>query len=471
MSAFPSPNSDVVVNPFPDGQRITLPANEEIKGKLGAYGIKVADRIKLLISEGRISKFFCDFLDHPNNYMIYTKDILIDGEHGHLFPSSLRECSCLNSGNFNRFENTRRTDCEMSMINFCLEEIPPEDLSTLRYLSIGAGELLQDFMNIGKLLRAGYKRIDVVLVDPDYHNDYDTEFYQMNPASAEQHREKNQVLQADFMGVLTPYAIEQNAELIVTFKPSVRHVEGLFHIVQAIDFDDLIDALDDVIFAYDLLDDKGRCFLAFDKYDVEFNKIKSVSKKVFYNQGFDLITISLREEVLRINKEEIHVAFMSSNLNLRQWIEILPSIAQAPCVKRVHLTIPFPKEKRDYLPEADKIKPRFSEESIQKFLSRYFDIDVKVSFIESIDKIKEVPQSFDIITQLFIRDFTHTLKRQIFELKEHQSESCLFFALQGHDENCQLEWDAIWSWNNQRGMEFIGNSTDGDKEQVRSLMS
>ena len=119
-------------------------------------------------STGKTAQYLFRFYN-PKDYLI-ANECSITGHRVWLFPR-LNECSCCNSRNFNRFLNTRRQEIEDKMILDVTTQFPLNTNEPIRYLGFGAGGLLQDFINIGKLMRVGYKQIDVVLLDPKFIRD------------------------------------------------------------------------------------------------------------------------------------------------------------------------------------------------------------------------------------------------------------------------------------------------------------
>jgi len=73
------------------------------------------------------------------------------------------ECSC---EHYNRFETEKRDKLERKLIDSLAKNSPDKERQ-IRLLSLGSGELLQDWILIGKLLREGFKDISIYFIEPD----------------------------------------------------------------------------------------------------------------------------------------------------------------------------------------------------------------------------------------------------------------------------------------------------------------
>lgn len=111
---------------------------------------------------GLVKEFLFEVLSHDLDY-IHGADTW-GTPHNEFSPLNLEECACANSA-YDRLLTDRRYDFEQEFLQH-IESTLPNKSETVRVLSLGSGELLQDWKMIGLLLKEGYNNIDWVLVDP-----------------------------------------------------------------------------------------------------------------------------------------------------------------------------------------------------------------------------------------------------------------------------------------------------------------
>jgi hypothetical protein len=263
-------------------------------------------RVEMSVSEGVASALLFQFIEDPKRELVLWRE-WSGSMRTYLYPS-LYECSCAIVGKFNRFNNSRRADLEARMLQD-FENFPKT--KKLRYLSLGAGGALQDFINTGKLMKAGFRDLDIVLVDPFYDSG---------------HRRNIE----DQMSFLMAAAKELKIALNMTYISSVDKAEGDFHIIQAIDFDDFSEAFADLMRSHTFLDKEGKFYLAYSDYDLIFDQKKCISVQ-FHNETpaakkvFDEIEGHLSEAV---KKEHLELAFLCDEGRLTQWLKFLPILSK-----------------------------------------------------------------------------------------------------------------------------------------------
>lgn len=453
MSARPI-DSQIFQNPFPNGQMANV-LDEEAHLKIEQYAQQLFARFAQAADEHRAAQTLYGFLENPKEFLIVEDHFMI-GLNTYLFPF-LSECACVNSENFNRFKNTRRADLENRMLEDMELDCPLSENLTLRYLSLGSGGLLQDFINVGKLLRKGYKQIDVCLVDPIFYKEKDQEHIKD--------------LQTQF-NFLTAAANELGVKLNITYLDSIKKCQGQFHVIQMIDFDDFKSAFKDMLQAHELLEQNGKFYLSFDVNDLVFDKLQCVSYKIHRKlDEDDKIASKLRQEVQKMNRKEINAAFLSDQQNIKQWTQILKEMTQVEGLEKISLTLMQPQ--RMFCERALGINDQFSKESLEKFLSLLTGRQISITLIQSFEEFKNINQKYDIITQLFAAYETRKIESNVIWLKENHLESCMFFALEAfknQNEEYKLVWEGVWKWNESQGIDFIEEPNEKNKAEIIQLM-
>lgn len=103
--------------------------------------------------------------DHVHNIKKYTQ---FEDSFSHpqlrFKPLNLTECTCQNSA-FNRLHNSRRDDLENAIVKRLAVNYPNKS-EPISILSMGSGGLMSDFITLEKLILAGFKKINIALVDP-----------------------------------------------------------------------------------------------------------------------------------------------------------------------------------------------------------------------------------------------------------------------------------------------------------------
>lgn len=160
---------------------------------------------------------------------------------------ALGECACLNHS-YDRSRSKLRTDAELSIMHEVKTRY--QDRTTLNYLSVGSGALMQDFIICATLLLAGYS-LCVRLVEP---------------ACTEQ-RFYNAYLQ---FNCLQQFAQNLQLQFEPEYFPTVldyiqTYPDEKIHVGHAIDFDAFHfeqEAKEDIVLAYQSLNPNGFFYLA-----------------------------------------------------------------------------------------------------------------------------------------------------------------------------------------------------------------
>lgn len=446
-------------NPFPNGQVVT----EENIPALQPFLESRAAIVERAVQRGEAARLLFQFLDDPLKELNLFRSWM-GSLRTYLLPS-LHECSCINSENFNRFKNSRRADLETRMLRD-IENFPKEE--KLRYLSLGAGGGLQDFINIGKLMKAGYRNLEIALVDSSFHNDYERDPYILNPRMIKEHRDHfdNQKAQISF---LQAAAKEPNIALEITYIPSVNKAQGNFHIIQAIDFDNFEEDFKDLMNSHKLLADRGKMYLAYALFDFVFDQTKCVFQKEHDVDPqalkiFDEIAGHLNEEAGKKAKQELNIAFLSDNEHLTQWRNFLPKLSQH--AERISLTL-VQHEKRNYFgAPVGKPNDQFEPEGLGKFLTLLCGKPVSVTLIPSYEHLKG-PQ--DIVTTFFLAEMKEKVEPRVQWLKKEHPESAQLFAVEAYNKDRSLNWRGTWKWSASEGAQFFASSQIEFREKINSL--
>ena len=240
---FPQPQ-EIKANYFFEAKRIE-PLRERGKNLEAIFNYAIYEKLAPQLLE--------EILSHLSDYLCFTEDSTI----GNLvtLPLFLDECACANAGYFNRFKNGRRASLEKKMIQDAERTFPSKETLFLNYMSLGSGNLLQDFINIGLLIQADYPHIDVSLIDPILERcqkgtSPTLEQFNFLLHVAEQ---KGINLNVHTFSSITDY-VQDN--------PSKKH-----HIISAIDFDCFDKAFSDILTARKTLDPNGTLYLAYGPND------------------------------------------------------------------------------------------------------------------------------------------------------------------------------------------------------------
>ena len=457
-------NVDQIQNPFPSGQK-AFPSGEE-EQKLTDYALVLAERAQKMIESGCATNSLYEFLDDPKKYLVVVDSVSTET---FLLPY-LNECACTNSDKFNRFSNSRRADIENLLTTDAAANYPKE--KPLRYLSVGVGGCLQDFINIGKLIKAGFQHIEAVLIDPSFHSNYNTSTYKLNPNWVQEHEtRKNGIMKQ--MAFLSAVAKELDIKLEMSFVDNVSKAEGFFQVVQLVDFDDFESSFSDVMISHSLLAPEGRFYLSFDDYDLVFDTTRCVYKNIHHSlheEAYQKIKDLL--ETLNISDlSRPHVAMLTLQERRVQWMQILPKICQADTVQELALTILRPKKISFFGYPEEKPNKEFTTENLSRFFTLLTGKPVTVNFCETQEKfLNGLSIKPDIVTYLFNAGQEVDIDSQITRIRTCYSNSRLFFSLSSYKNSEECVMDSVWSWDSNSGSTFYGTPSEMSRQKVDQLM-
>lgn len=114
------------------------------------------------VRKGLTKELYFEIVSNPTNYLEFVS--LFHSENV-FSPLKFSECACSNTGEFNRLLNNRRNNIEDKIVKDMLKAKVAK--KPLNLLSLGSGNLLQDWILIGKLIKSGVKEINYTLVEPN----------------------------------------------------------------------------------------------------------------------------------------------------------------------------------------------------------------------------------------------------------------------------------------------------------------
>lgn len=230
-----------------------------------------------------------EMIENINQWVITLKDLFFGSRETILLPG-LSECACYNSDIFNRELNNRRANIEASIIDYIKSNFPDTEKKSINYMSLGCGNLLQDFIIIFKLMLLGYRNIHIHLVDPKItlykirgSGNISKALYEMIKNGELPYESPDQVsieksdAYHQFM-CLKYCASEMHAAITITEYTSIDDYKGgELDLLTAIDFNDSSpNAFNDLMKAKRFIAEKGRIFLSFDKNDLMFSKYSAI---------------------------------------------------------------------------------------------------------------------------------------------------------------------------------------------------
>lgn len=294
-----------------------------------------------------------------------------------LYPT-LSECPC------NGHERTDRKQLEDELIKQALNRYPPETTARLDYLSLGSGQLLQDFIILLQLLKAGYSNLRVSLIDPHVGKDASSQF-----------------------AWLTRIARERNAQITIDEYTSLRNYKeatqaGKAHLIVCIDFENIFqsEVFDEVMQAQALLADNGFFLFSYDQHKLAMTQhtagllLPLTSEQVRFQETFRKLRFDPR-----LAKAQINVAISGQTYLFEQWLYLLPLLNQAS-VETITLYLERPKKQNYFYYPTDKNNNGFNEENLSQFLSLSTQKSVHVIFAEPEALTKDGHNKLDIMTSL-----------------------------------------------------------------------
>lgn len=377
----------------------------KLNKKIDKISRKLIDLFQIAIKESQLELVLNDFVTEPKSWLVFFNDPF-SGTSAILAPS-LAECAC--GSNFNRFESNRREQIEASVMAYVKAAYPDPITAKINYLSFGGGDLLQDFIIIVKLLLAGYKHLNVNLVDPDHwkYQIKGTDYYYTRKGYLDIIQGKNSLYKPTDVivhesssyqqfSLLKELASYMKATLTIKAFASIEEYKNDMtikpNVIMAVDFDDFYkEGFDDTMSAHKLLSSKGRMFLSVKKADFVFKKRTCIEMP----KAFTKLINSLPSEKFKT----IKIALLSpQNFIDVLHNEIIPYITKkSPLATSVELTLPEPQELTYFGDTKGTKHPNKKMPSdqlkhyIQLFLPR--NIDLKINYIKGHSKLfKVLPQ-------------------------------------------------------------------------------
>ncbi|MCH9614245.1 MAG: hypothetical protein SP1CHLAM54_17980 [Chlamydiia bacterium] len=127
--------------------------------------MEIIPRDQMKVSEkGLTREVFLWMIDHPQDTLWANQT----SDQGACVGSrpGFSECACRDKYDRRRPGN-ERVRIDQEVVSHLVKTYDPSSTPTLAILSVGAGEGFDDFVRVGKLLKAGYKDIRLTIIEPD----------------------------------------------------------------------------------------------------------------------------------------------------------------------------------------------------------------------------------------------------------------------------------------------------------------
>lgn len=297
-----------------------------------------------------------------------------------LIGDMLSECTCFGH------ERETRNRLEQTLLKESQVRFPVADTARLNYLSLGSGNLLQDFIIILKLLRAGYKNITISLVEPNMRK-----------------------LNFTLFGRLHDLGREVGATLNITHFFSIQHYEltngEKLHLISGIDFENVFKetVFDDVMFTQSLLEPNGFFLFSYDEHKLGITKRSIIPLEVSagaarFNPLFEQAVGELDPE-----KKVVTLAIIIPNFLMEQWLHFLPKFSDTS-ISTLNIVMLEPKKLNYFGAVQDTKNKGFTVENLERFFSLCLKGKKKVNVVlaKSENEFLQLkPDSgYDIVSQL-----------------------------------------------------------------------
>lgn len=340
-------------------------------------------------------------------------------------------------------------------------------------MGFGAGKLLQDFVNIAKLMRAGYKKITINLVDPCLK---DAVIYKQD--------NKIEVVSNELQllfGLLVTAAKERGIEITFDVFETIADYREAFpnggkaHIISAVDFEDRKQAFNDVVLCHQILNENGKFYFSYDVNDLTFSSTQCVkikrytSKDLFYGsifKSFEKDVAVLSQKLSGREEKTIRYAQLGWDFNLEESAVLLPELAKSGCSK-IELTL---------------IKPgqggvQCNKESLEYYLKLFLpkQTAIEIRLVDSFDSFKSYVQNsnarFDIVTCWghYSADEKAT-KANIRWIREHLSDSSSYYAMRIYKGKKKGLFTASWKWSPDGGTKLFAQPIPQDAAVIDEMM-
>jgi hypothetical protein len=307
-----------------------------------------------------LKEWFFTVTETPTNFL--SKVIHTSETCENSFPLlMLKECACQNTREFDRFLTPRRQNIEKQICsNLAKQGIDPK--KTYTFLSLGAGNLLQDWILIGKLAKLGIKKINYMAVEP-----------KDNSAAIQKLQEFFPKIQGCEINIRSFKSMEKytRTDDVQTRAP----LDSVF----AIDFDEIsaYGSLSDLHAARNLLSDDGSLYACYGQDDLLVHKDGSIvffAKKGKLNKYLrELNKLTFSSDTISIGAGQID--FMNLSLFHGVFTQLLFCL-QSKGIKKVNITVEAeenPKRKTD-LESFSSPGFEVSVEELASFGEKKFDI-------------------------------------------------------------------------------------------------
>lgn len=376
------------------------------------------------IQNNHMQLFFKDFLHSYQSWLIYS---YVKGSAEYSLLPALKECACKYS---DRFNNSRREVIEKSVLDFVAERFPLPAQSTIHYLSLGSGNLLQDFIIVGRLVLAGYQTLHVNLIDPGYAGDFSKST-------------------CDQFNLLSNLAKEMNVNLSMSFHTSVDRYQQKalppLDLVVAIDFENFFNTgFDDVLKIHKLMEkqQQSRLFSSVGNHDYIFSSTKALmlSKKVAAEE-VKLVAAHEYPETLKMIYLNYDEGQVKPDEEMFCTI-ILPFIRQLENVKHLELSL---------VAKDSKVKHQILKQNMEYYLNTVIPkgMTLKINWINPSYVLSNLVKNCDnrqnLVFYTAIRN-PETFCKDVITLHEYFNEANFLFKMFTFLESNKVS-PFTWSWD------------------------
>ncbi|MBN8827729.1 MAG: hypothetical protein J0H68_03370 [Sphingobacteriia bacterium] len=385
---------------------------------------------------------------NPKKYLLSSQDPIF-GNNTYLPLKEkvyLSECACIHSDNFNRLANERRQNIENQIINDSIIHFSKE--TPIHYLGFGSGRLLGELFIVARLIKAGYKNLNLNFIDNEYY-------------------EENESL-AIFKEILETIVSQEKISINIAFYSDltsyrVNSSENP-NIITAIDFDDKDKMFDQLMELHDILSSNGLFYLSYSDYDLSFNKqgcltfnTKDHSTPLFLKNISDQIE-NIVGNVQNENNEPIRIAALTNEFEVLHRYYLFTSLFNPS--KKIELTLLKPKEKDYFGSNTKKNNKAYTEENLAKFIKllRSNGGELSVIFIEDFDDFRK--QNIQSITNyniiLHLGSKSNFAEEQIEQIKwltyTFPNATHYYMVLIYNSKTRNINFQHIWKWDQVSGV-------------------
>lgn len=162
---YPNPIINVLIAEWSHNQSlISQPDPINSENQTNAY-TSHPDDIQRLWTEcekrGLLKDFFFAMVESPRKFCVRKGS---SSPRTEFPPLEASECACANTGAYDRLITDRRYNFENAMIQDLRQQISNKD-QTVRIMSLGCGDLLQETILVGRFILEGFSSIDMTLVN------------------------------------------------------------------------------------------------------------------------------------------------------------------------------------------------------------------------------------------------------------------------------------------------------------------